>query len=207
MGFFDKFKQMVGISGVKVHLVLPQNRYRQGETITGVVKVTGGLEAKMANKLSVSLVEIYPEITLRTTTVSNPVPPAPPGGSQAQSATITEIQTEALTSRSGPCQEIILAQQFQIPAQANLEYPISLTLPMQAAVSGPCQEWHLKAGLDIAGAFDAADTVHIAVAVTDPMQPAREFICNGAGFPTTCLLRIEAVSAAGERLSNRVYYL
>jgi sporulation-control protein spo0M len=208
MGFFDKFKQLVGISGVKVHLILPQNRYRQGEAITGVVKVTGGPEAKLANKLTVTLVEIFPEITLRTTAVPNPAPPSPPGAPQAQPlATVTEIQTEALMSRSGPSQEIILAQQFQIPVQANLEYPISLTLPIQAAVSGPCQEWHLKAALDIAGAFDAADTVHITVTVTDPMQSAREFICNGAGFPTSCLLRIEAVSPAGERLSNRVYYL
>jgi sporulation-control protein spo0M len=213
MGLFDKLKQMMGVSGVKVNLILPQNRYRQGETVTGVVKVTGGPEAKLANKLSVTLVEIFPEITLRTTAVPNAVPTSPqPGAPQTQpqqppTTTVTEIQTEALTSRTAPCQEIILAQQFEIPAQAALEYPISINLPTQAAVNGPCQEWHLKTELDIAGAFDAADTDRITVTVNDPMQPAREFICNGAGFPTNCLLRIEAVSASGERLSNRVYYL
>jgi sporulation-control protein spo0M len=208
MGFFDKLKQMVGVSGIKVNLILPQNSYKQGQTISGVVKITGGPAAKLANKLSVTLVEVYPEITVRTIAVPSPTPTQPPEAPQPQPpAPPKETQAESLTSHSEPRQEIILAQQFQIPALAALEYPITVNLPGQAAVNGHCQEWHLKTELDVAGAFDASDTDRITVAPDDQMQPAREFICKGAGFPINCLLRIEAVGPSGERLSKRVYYL
>lgn len=206
MGFFDKLKKLVGISGVKVDLILPQNTYQQGETISGVVRITGGPEAKLANKLTVTLVEAYPEITVETAT-----PPAPdptPEAERSEPATPPkEIKTETLTSRRAARQEIILAQQFQIPPQASLEYPLALTLPAQAAVNGPNQEWHLKTELDIAGAFDAADSDQLTVVPAAAMQAARGFICHGGGFPPNCLLRIEAVDPSGERLSKRVYYL
>ena len=206
MGFFDKLKKMVGASGIKADLILPQNRYKQGETIIGVVKITGGPEAKQANKLTVTLVESYPEITIRTTPA--PMAAPAPGAPQPHPAEPPrEIKTETLTSHTAGGQQIILAQQFEIPAQAALEYPISLTVPAQAAVDGPCQEWHLKTELDIAGAFDAADTDRIIVIPDNQMQLARESICKGAGFPANCLLRIEAVAPSGERLSKRVYYL
>ncbi len=74
-------------------------------------------------------------------------------------------------------------------------------------MSGPCQEWRLKTELDIAGAFDAADTDPITVTLDDEAQEAHETICRAAGFPANCVLRIEAVAPSGERLSNRVYYL
>ncbi len=153
-----------------------------------------------------TLVESYPEITIETTRV----PVAPQADAEAESPPPEppkEIKTETITSHTEACPEIILAQQFQIPAQAALEFPISLTLPAQAAVSGPSQEWHLKTGLDIAGAFDAADTDQLIVIPSDDMAIAREIICQGGRFPTNALLGIEAVDSSGERISKRVYYL
>jgi len=209
VGLFDKLKQMVGVSGIKVNLILPKNSYQQGETISGVVKITGGPEAKLANALSVTLVEAYPEIAVRTHQAAPATPPAgttPPQPS-APSASPQEIKTETLEPHTAAQQPVLLAQQLQIPAHAALEYPVSLQLPAQAAVNGPCQEWHVKTELDIAGSFDAADTDRITVTPHHSMLAARESICKGAGFPTTCVLRIEAVAASGERLSKRVYYL
>lgn len=206
MGFFDKLKKMVGVSGIKVNLILPQNGYKQGDTISGVVKITGGPEGKVANKLSVTLVESYPEITIQTTTIA-PTPETPERDASQPPTPAQEIKSESLASRTAVRQEMILAQQFEIAPQAALEYPISLELPAQASVSGPCQEWRLKTELDIAGAFDAADTDRINVTPDDQMQEAHEIICRAAGFPATCVLRIEAVAPSGERLSNRVYYL
>jgi sporulation-control protein spo0M len=206
MGFFDKLKQMVGASGIKVNLILPQNNYQQGANISGVVKITGGPEPKLAKKLSVALVEVYPEITVRTMTV--PASPQSLETLPAQTTTpLKETLTETLFPRTAVRQEIILAQQFEIPAQAALEYPVSLNLPEEAAVNGPSQEWHLKTELDIAGAFDAADTDRIQVTLDDQMARAREIICKGAGFSSNCVLRVEAIGATGERLSKRVFYL
>src|SRR6516164_2365782 len=128
MGLFDKLKKMVGLSGIKVDLVLERNIYKQGETISGVVKITGGPEAKMANKLSVVLVESYPEITLQTTTQPATSQPNDPG-EELQAAPQTQVTTETLSARMLTFPEVILAQHFQIGPQAQLEYPVSLTLP------------------------------------------------------------------------------
>src|SRR5262245_50357797 len=206
MGLFDKLKKMVGLSGIKVDLVLERNAYKQGETISGVVKITGGPEAKLANKLSVILVESYPEITMETTTM--PAAPRPDGASDNQPPeTPTQITSEELSAHSVNYPEIILAQHFQIGAQAQLEYPVSLSLPPLAAVSGPCQQWHVKTHLDIESALDAADNDAIVVSPNEEMQVVREAICNAASFPTNALLRIEAVDASGKRISKRAYYL
>src|SRR5215475_4819832 len=98
MGLFDKLKKMVGLSGIKVDLVLERNTYNQGETISGVVKITGGPEAKLANKLSVVLVEAHPEITLQTTTKpAQPQPqPEDPGNEMetGQPTPVTQVTTE-----------------------------------------------------------------------------------------------------------------
>jgi sporulation-control protein len=206
MGLFDKLKKMVGLSGIKVDLVLERNIYKQGETISGVVKITGGPEAKMANKLSVVLVESYPEITLQTTTQPATSQPNDPG-EELQAAPQTQVTTETLSARMLTFPEVILAQHFQIGPQAQLEYPVSLTLPPFAAVTGPCQQWHLKTHLDIQGALDAADNDAIVVSPNDDMQAVREAICNAASFPTSALLRLEAFDSSGERISKRVYYL
>jgi sporulation-control protein len=205
MGLFDKLKKMVGLSGIKVDLVLERNIYKQGETISGVVKITGGPEAKMANKLSVVLVESYPEITLQTTT--QPATSQPNDPEELQAAPQTQVTTETLSARMLTFPEVILAQHFQIGPQAQLEYPVSLTLPPFAAVTGPCQQWHLKTHLDIQGALDAADNDAIVVSPNDDMQAVREAICNAASFPTSALLRLEAFDSSGERISKRVYYL
>jgi len=206
MGLFDKLKKMVGLSGIKVDLVLERNAYKQGETISGVVKITGGPEAKLANNLSVTLVESYPEITMETRT--RPAAPQPDGGSDDQEAEPpTQVTTETLSAHTVTHREIILAQHFEIGPQAEPEYPVSLSLPPLAAVSGPCQQWHVKTHLDIESALDAADNDAILVSPDDEMQAVREAICNAASFPTSALLRIEAVDASGERISKRVYYL
>ena len=206
MGLFDKLKKMVGLSGIKVDLVLERNAYKQGETISGVVKITGGPEAKLANNLSVTLVESYPEITMETRT--RLAAPQPDGGSDDQEAEPpTQVTTETLSAHTVTHREIILAQHFEIGPQAELEYPVSLSLPPLAAVSGPCQQWHVKTHLDIESALDAADNDAILVSPDDEMQAVREAICNAASFPTSALLRIEAVDASGERISKRVYYL
>ena len=200
MGFFDKLKQMVGVSGIKVNLLLPQDCYKQGETISGVIKLIGGPEAKLANKLSVTLVESYPQITTRTV-------PAQAATESQPAESPEDIKIETVTSQTARHQQVILDQQFQIPAQAALEYPISLNLPAQAAVNGPSQEWRLKTELDIDGSFDPADNDRLTVTPDDQMQSARELVCKAAGFPANCLLRIEAIDASGERVSNRLYYL
>jgi len=173
MGLFGKLKQMVGISGIKVNLVLPQTSYKQGETISGVIRITGGPEPKMANKLSVALVEDFPEITVRTTSPSRSenTEEDTDCGSEPE-ATVTEAsekgeetgkdaRAESLTSQRVSRQEIIVAQQFEIPPGAALEYPVSLNLPPEAAVTGPNQEWRLKTALDLAGALDTSDTDEI----------------------------------------------
>ena len=210
MGLFDKLKKMVGLSGIKVDLILERTTYNQGETISGVVKITGGPEAKLANKLSVVLVEAHPEITLQTTT--NPAQPQQPNDpgkelEAGQPAQVTQVTTETLSAHSLSYPEVILAQHFQIAPQAQLEYPVSITLPPFAAVSGPCQQWHLRTHLDIESALDAADTDVIQVCPNEEMQAVREAICNAASFPTSALLRVEAVDTSGERISKRVYYL
>jgi len=206
MGLFDKLKKMVGLSGIKVDLVLERTAYKQGETISGVVKITGGPEAKLANKLSVILVESHPEITMETR--SKPAAPRPDDGSDDQEAEPpTQITTEKLSPHTLNYPEVIVAQHFQIAPQAQLEYPVSLSLPPLAAVSGPCQQWHVKTHLDIESALDATDNDAIQVSPQDEMQAVREAICNAASFPTSALLRIEAVDASGERISKRVYYL
>src|SRR6185295_8895010 len=105
MGLFDKLKKMVGLSGIKVDLVLERNTYKQGETILGVVKITGGPEAKLANKLSVVLVESYPEITLQTSTQpATPQPPQPNDPANEMEAgvgqppQVTQVTTEVLSA-------------------------------------------------------------------------------------------------------------
>jgi len=212
MGLFDRLKKMVGISGIKVDLVLERNTYKQGETISGVVKITGGPEAKLANKLSVVLVESYPEITLQTST--QPATPQPPPANDpanemeaGQPPQVTQVTTEVLSAHGVNYPEMILAQHFQIAPQAQLEYPVSLELPPFAAVSGPCQQWQLKTHLDIESALDAADHDAIVISPSDEMQLVREAICNATSFPANALLRVEAVDASGERMSKRVYYL
>src|SRR5215510_8876150 len=114
MGLFDKLKKMVGLSGIKVDLVLERNTYKQGETISGVVKITGGPEAKLANKLSVVLVESYPEITLQTTTNSpSPQPNDPANELEAgQPTQVTQVTSETLSAHTFAYPELILGQHF-----------------------------------------------------------------------------------------------
>lgn len=208
MGLFDRLKKMVGLSGIKVDLVLERNTYKQGETISGMVKITGGPEAKLANKLSVVLVESYPEITLQTTTTPASPQQNDPGNEleAGQPTQVTQVTRETLSAQSFAYPELILAQHFQIAPQAQLEYPVSIELPPFAAVSGPSQQWHLRTHLDIESALDAADHDAIVIAPNDEMQLVRDAICNAASFPSNALLRVEAVDASGERISKRVYY-
>ena len=206
MGLFDKLKKMVGLSGIKVDLVLERNTYKQGETISGVVKLTGGSEARLANKLSVVLVESFPQLT-KQTIMQPAVVQTDANGNEQEIQPALQNVTETLSTHTVTYPEIILAQHIQIAPQAQLDFPVSLTLPSEAAVSGPCQQWHVKTHLDIEGALDAADNDTILVSPHDEMQAVREAICNAASFPTNVLLRIEAVDASGERVSNRVYYI
>jgi sporulation-control protein spo0M len=209
MGFFDKLKKMVGISGIKADLVLEKTNYKQGEVINGTVKITGGPDAKHCKKITVTLVEIYPEIQEKEVVQS-----APAGGTGEWESTDSSSgigsapaisQTRSSQTRKYP--EIILAQELDIEANSATDYPVNIQLPAGASVSGYGQEWHLKTEVDIEGAIDAGDTDKITVEPSDELGAAKKAICEAAGFPSSEFLEIQVVDRNGKKVANRIYYL
>jgi len=140
MSFFNKFLASVGIGSIKVDTKLEKDTFAPGETVSGIVEVTGGSIDQEVAAIYLSLNTVYlKESDNRKYNVN----------------TVIERYkiTDPFLVRSGEMKQI----------------PFSCKLPLDTPISiGRSKVW-ISTGLDIKNAVDPTDTDYIRIVPTEGM--------------------------------------
>ncbi|PIC03710.1 sporulation protein SpoOM [Anoxybacillus flavithermus] len=141
MGLFNKVLASIGIGAAKVDTKLHESQLSLGESITGVVEVTGGNIDQQIDDIYLSLCATY----------------------------IKEVDDRKVTKHA-IIEKWRIAQSFVIHAGEKKQFPFSFSLPLDTPITvGRTRVW-LHTGLDIKNAIDPTDEDYIHVQPTRVMD-------------------------------------
>ena len=134
MSVFNKVLASIGIGSAKVDTKLEKNQYKLGETVSGIVEITGGAVEQ-------EISEIY--LTLHTN---------------------YKMERDDHTYyKDATIQHYLINQSFTISANEKREVPFSFQLPYETPLTyGKSKVW-IKTGMDIKNALDPKDEDYIQV--------------------------------------------
>lgn len=165
MAFFKKMLSKVGIGAAKIDAQIEQEELKPGETVTGVLVITGGKTEQEINKIDLALFCNY--------TVEVEKEEEDDDGNVTTS-TDTQIRTHTLLKQA-------VEESFIIQPGEVREIAFSMELPGSAPLSiGKTKTW-LATNLDIDCALDKQDKDYITVTAT-PVQQALFDAMTGLGF-------------------------
>ncbi|XWN51803.1 sporulation protein [Anoxybacillus flavithermus] len=134
MGLFNKVLASIGIGAAKVDTKLHESHLLLGESVTGVVEVTGGNIEQQIDDIYLSLC-----------------------------ATYTKEVDDRKVTKQAIIEKWKIAQSFKIRAGEKKEFPFSFSLPLDTPITvGKTRVW-LHTGLDIKNAVDPTDEDYIRV--------------------------------------------
>lgn len=134
MGLFNKVLASIGIGAAKVDTKLHESHLLLGESVTGVVEVTGGNIEQQIDDIYLSLC-----------------------------ATYTKEVDDRKVTKQAIIEKWKIAQSFKIRAGEKKEFPFSFPLPLDTPITvGKTRVW-LHTGLDIKNAVDPTDEDYIRV--------------------------------------------
>lgn len=134
MSVFNKVLASIGIGSAKVDTKLEKNQYKLGETVSGVIEITGGAVEQ-------EISEIY--LTLHTN---------------------YKMERDDHTYyKDATIQHYLINQSFTLSANEEKEVPFSFQLPYETPLTyGKSKVW-IKTGMDIKNALDPKDEDYIQV--------------------------------------------
>ncbi|MCG3083307.1 sporulation protein [Anoxybacillus sp. LAT_35] len=149
MGLFNKVLASIGIGAAKVDTKLHESHLLLGESVTGVVEVTGGNIEQQIDDIYLSLC-----------------------------ATYTKEVDDRKVTKQAIIEKWKIAQSFKIRAGEKKEFPFSFSLPLDTPITvGKTRVW-LHTGLDIKNAVDPTDEDYIRVQPTRVMDAVFQVMEN-----------------------------
>lgn len=149
---FNRFLASIGIGSAKIDTLLEKARYSPGETVQGIVKISGGNVEQRIETIQLSVMTQY----------------------------IRESNDQKYTT-NGEVGRFHVSAPFTLQAGQNLEVPFSFQLPHQTPLTiGRTPVW-VKTELDVRGGVDPGDNDKIEVVPTHQMNTVLEAV-NLLGF-------------------------
>ncbi|CEG27532.1 sporulation protein [Bacillus sp. B-jedd] len=140
MSFFNKFLASVGIGSTKVDTKLEKDTFAPGDTVSGVVEVSGGSVDQEVDAIYLSLNTVY-----------------------------LKESDDRKYSVNTAIERIKITEPFRILAGEKKQIPFSWKLPWDTPISiGRSKVW-ISTGLDIKNAVDPTDTDYIRIVPTEGM--------------------------------------
>lgn len=140
MSFFNKLLASVGIGSTKVDTKLEKDTFAPGDTVTGIVEVSGGSIDQEVDAIYLSLNTVY-----------------------------LKVADERKYNVNTAIERFKITDPFKIHAGEKKQIPFSFKLPWDTPISiGRSKVW-LSTGLDIKNAVDPTDTDYIRIVPTDGM--------------------------------------
>lgn len=154
MGFFKKFLSTVGIGSAKVDTILYGDEFHPGDTVEGVVKISGGNVEQQIQGLYFGVHCNYEE--------TRPVEIDEDEVQEAFDAE-EEVEEERTITRNATLERFKISDNFVIGPEEEKEIPVSFMLPEHTPITLGKTKVCVTTGLDIQKALDAGDKDYIKV--------------------------------------------
>ncbi len=139
MSLFKKMMAKVGIGAAKVDTLLSTSEFIPGETLDGVIRLTGGSVEQSVDAVYFKILSTY------------------------EDEVKTEDDEEEEVTREALLEEYVIEEPITLAPGDEKEFPISLVLPFDTpATFGKTRVW-VQTGLDIKQALDPGDRDYIEV--------------------------------------------
>ncbi|MBW3113195.1 MULTISPECIES: sporulation protein [Bacillaceae] len=134
MSFFNKVFASIGIGAATVDTKLEKSSYEAGETVNGVVEITGGSTEQSIDAIYLTLFATY----------------------------IRESDDKKFTDYA-PIQKVQISNPFTVLEQEKKEFPFTFVLPFETPITyGNTRVW-VATGVDIKNAVDPKDKDYIEI--------------------------------------------
>jgi hypothetical protein len=157
MGLLDGLKKAFNIGGAQISLELMQESFHQGETISGLVIITGSDREVFGDKITAELEEYWTETR----------------GTGKNRRTVTVKKTRDYK---------ILEEPFRIEPHAEYSYEFNLKLPLNSRMPTNSTGWNLKVNLDIPMALDPHHTIKLKLIPAKEFLAVTGAMCAKFGF-------------------------